>query len=43
MHKVFTFLESDENYARVLKWANVVIGATGISMLGMFLIAHLNK
>ncbi|SIO51461.1 hypothetical protein SAMN05444172_2690 [Burkholderia sp. GAS332] len=43
MHRLFTFLESDENYARVLKWTNVVIGAVGVSMLGMFLIAHLNK
>ena len=43
MHKLFTFLESDENYALVLKWNGVVIGVTGISMLGMLLIAHLNK
>ena len=43
MHKLFTFLESDENYALVLKWHGVVIGVTGISMLGMFLIPHLTK
>ena len=28
MHKLFTFLESDENYARFLKWNGVVIGVT---------------
>ena len=43
MHKLFTFLKSDENYARVLKWSNVVICATGIYMLGIFAIAHFSK
>ncbi|CAE6812874.1 hypothetical protein R69888_05735 [Paraburkholderia haematera] len=43
MHKVFTFLESDENFARVLKWFNVVTGAVAICMLSVFLITYLNK
>ncbi|AJZ61016.1 putative membrane protein [Paraburkholderia fungorum] len=38
MHKIFTYLESDENYARVLKWSTVVICATAIYMLGVFAI-----
>ncbi|MGF6899601.1 hypothetical protein [Paraburkholderia phytofirmans] len=43
MHKLFAFLESDENFARVVKWTNVVVGTVGICMLGVFLIAFLNK
>lgn len=43
MHRLFTFLESNENHALFLKWNSVVIGVTGIAMLGMFPIAHLNK
>jgi hypothetical protein len=43
MHKVFTFLQSDENLARVVKWFNVLTGAVAIYMLGVFLIVFLNK
>ena len=43
MHKLFTFLESDGNSDRVVKWINVVVGAIGVYMLGVFLIAYLNK
>ncbi|CAE6710345.1 hypothetical protein R69927_03647 [Paraburkholderia domus] len=43
MDKLFTFLESDQNYARVLKWANVVIVAVAIYMLGVLLFAFPNK
>ncbi|RKE35858.1 hypothetical protein B0G76_1987 [Paraburkholderia sp. BL23I1N1] len=38
MHKLFTFLESDENYARFLKWASVVIVVAGIYTLGVLVI-----
>ena len=43
MRKLFTFLESDENFARVVKWANVVNGTVAVSVLGVFLISYLNK
>lgn len=38
MHKIFTFLESEENYARVLKWANVALCVIAVYMLGVFTI-----
>ncbi|MEZ0604436.1 hypothetical protein ACAX43_20085 [Paraburkholderia sp. IW21] len=43
MQKIFTFLESDENFARVAKWANVVIGVVAAYMSVVFLIAFLKK
>jgi hypothetical protein len=43
MHKLFTFLQSDENYARVLKWHGAVIIITGISMFALFLFAGIKK
>jgi hypothetical protein len=38
MHKLFMFLESDENYARVLKWANIAICVSAAYTLGVLLI-----
>ncbi|AXL53607.1 putative membrane protein [Paraburkholderia caffeinilytica] len=43
MNKLFTFLESDENFARVVKWSNVVTGAVAVYMSVVFLITFLNK
>ncbi|MFM0071193.1 hypothetical protein PQQ86_08460 [Paraburkholderia sediminicola] len=43
MHKLFTFLESDENFARVVRWANFVNGTVAVSVLGVFLISYLNR
>ncbi|MFM0279258.1 hypothetical protein P0D75_14695 [Paraburkholderia sediminicola] len=43
MHKLFTFLESDENFARVVKWANIVTGTVAVCMSVVFLITILNK
>lgn len=38
MHKIVTFLESGENYARVLKWVNVALWAIAVYMLGVLTI-----
>ncbi|HEX3636935.1 MAG TPA: hypothetical protein VHV99_15875 [Paraburkholderia sp.] len=43
MDKLFTYLQSDENYTRVLKWHGAVIIITGISMLAMFMFADFKR